>query len=232
MKLNEIMKSILPDESNYIIGFANMKGLLNDEYKKYNHALVIGKKLNSEIIDSIENGPNMEYYNHYCEVNKKLEEMAFSISEDFTSMQISNTVVKPTIMDSGLDKRYSETLRTNFSHKMAATRAGLGWIGKTALFVSEKLGPRLRLATILLEFDSELNISPITKSKCGNCDICVKKCPAGAANGILWDTTVDRDIFFDAKKCREKCKELSKLNLDKSMSICGICVSVCPYGKK
>src|ERR1019366_2714391 len=34
-----------------------------------------------------------------------------------------------------------------FAHKTAATRAGLGWIGKTGLFVSPEAGTKLRLAT-------------------------------------------------------------------------------------
>jgi epoxyqueuosine reductase QueG len=37
------------------------------------------------------------------------------------------------------------------SHKMVATRAGLGWIGKTDLFVSNKYGPRVRLASIRID---------------------------------------------------------------------------------
>jgi epoxyqueuosine reductase len=72
----------------------------------------------------------------------------------------------------------------------------------------------------------------IDKSKCGKCDICVQKCPAQAANGILWDISTDRDLFFNAHKCREKCSELAKSRLNLDSRICGICVSVCPLGKK
>jgi ferredoxin len=37
---------------------------------------------------------------------------------------------------------------------------------------------------------------------------------------------------YDAEKCRKKCRELSKINFGKEMSICGVCISVCPIGKK
>ena len=47
--------------------------------------------------------------------------------------------------------------------------------------------------------------------------------------GIL---DVHRDSFFDAYKCREKCAELAKQKLNIDKRICGICVSVCPIGKK
>ena len=34
---------------------------------------------------------------------------------------------------------------------MIATRAGLGWIGKTDLFISKDIGARLRLVSILID---------------------------------------------------------------------------------
>ena len=63
-----------------------------------------------------------------------------------------------------------------FPHKTAATQAGLGWIGKTALFVSPRLGPRLRLATVFT--DAELPVGePVTEGRCGSCRRCVDACP-------------------------------------------------------
>jgi epoxyqueuosine reductase QueG len=140
-------------------------------------------------------------------------------------------IIKPTFEDSELDDTYFKTLITDFSHKMAATRAGLGWIGKPDLFVSEKFGPRVRLATLLT--DAELPVSSLTydESRCGACDACVRECPAKAASGASWNIKTERNTFFDAFKCRDKCRELSKKNLDKNISICGICISVCPIGK-
>jgi epoxyqueuosine reductase QueG len=60
----------------------------------------------------------------------------------------------------------------------------------------------------------------------------VVKCPANAANGKLWDIKTHRDEFFDAFKCREKCGELARQRLNVDERICGLCISVCPYGKK
>jgi epoxyqueuosine reductase QueG len=115
---------------------------------------------------------------------------------------------------------------------MVATRAGLGWIGKTDLLISKKFGPRLRLVTILLDRDPGTTAVPIDKSKCGKCNICVEKCPAQAANGMLWNIKVHRDLFFNAFKCREKCGELARQKLNVDERICGLCVSVCPIGRK
>ena len=126
----------------------------------------------------------------------------------------------------------SQDSRTNFSHKMVATRAGLGWIGKTDLLVSEKFGPRLRLATVLTNYRFDNLGIPITESRCGKCGICVEACPSQAANGNSWNVSLDRDQFYDAFKCRDMCRKLSLERLDKEISICGICVCVCPKGQK
>jgi epoxyqueuosine reductase QueG len=114
---------------------------------------------------------------------------------------------------------------------MVATRAGLGWIGKTDLFISKKFGTRLRLSSILINKEVKPESKLIDKSRCGNCSICVEKCPAHAATGQLWDIHTDRDIFFDAFRCREKCSEFGRTLLKIEKRICGICVAVCPIGK-
>jgi epoxyqueuosine reductase QueG len=146
-------------------------------------------------------------------------------------MNISTISIEPTFSDDELDDEYYKTLRADVSHKMVATRAGLGWIGKTDLFISKKFGPRLRLATILTDYPLDCVNVPIDESRCGKCTLCVDKCPAQAANGIPWNIHVAREEFYNPFKCREKCLELSWQNMKQHISICGICVSVCPLGK-
>jgi epoxyqueuosine reductase QueG len=115
---------------------------------------------------------------------------------------------------------------------MVATRAGLGWIGKTDLFISKEFGPRLRLVSILLKTPVKSESNPVNISRCGYCNICVDICPAKAANGKLWDITVDREEFFDPWKCRNQCVEFGITRLGIDARICGICVAVCPVGRE
>ena len=232
MHIEERIKQIIGDNERYIIGFANLTGLVPDNYKGFNYAVVIGKKLDDTIIDAIVSGPTPEYCRHYEKTNHLLSVLIHKISGELTANHISAIVIEPTVSDGELDDDYYNTLRTDFSHKMAATRAGLGWIGKTALFISEKFGPRLRLATILTDYPLDCSAEPIIESRCGSCQICVQKCPAQAANGKLWNIDVDRDEFYNPFKCREKCLELSWKKMKKHTSICGICIAVCPRGNK
>lgn len=231
--ISNILKANLVPSQEFIFGFADLKGLLHKKFIDFQFGISIGKRLKDSVIDDLEDGPTIEYYDYYNRINAELYELSRKIQSELNSNSISAKAIKPTI-SVGFErhKKYLETLSYDISHKMVATRAGLGWIGKTDLFVSNEFGPRLRLVTILLKQDPGVNALPVEKSKCGKCDICVVKCPAQAANGILWDINTYRDDFFDAFKCREKCGELAKKRLNVNEHICGLCICVCPLGKK
>lgn len=231
--LKQIIENILVPAEDFIYGFANLEGLLDEEYREYSYGIAIGKHLDDRIIDSIKNGPTLEYYNHYKKMNDDLTDISIRICNELRKCNINCINIEPTIpLESDEFSPYLETLRYKISHKMIATRAGLGWIGKTDLFVSKAFGPRVRLTSILIDAPIEITGNAIDKSRCGSCDICVESCPAQAANGKLWDIYTDRNEFFDPHKCYDKCAELAKTLFDKDIRICGICVSVCPIGKK
>lgn len=225
-----IEQTVNPDE--YIYGYADLTGLLHPRYRAYPHAISLGRKLDDAVIDELQHiAPTRRYYDLYLAVNEELARVLDRLSRELRAAGIDTVKIKPTFEDGELDDKYRATLVTDFSHKMAATRAGLGWIGKTDLFVSERFGPRVRLATLLTADDLPPAAAPCDESRCGPCDICVRRCPARAANGALWKAGMERGDFFDAFKCRDKCRELAMKELGIHNGICGICVAVCPVGK-
>ena len=76
------------------------------------------------------------------------------------------------------------------TEKFAASRAGLGFIGKNTLLLSRKYGPWLFLSEIVtnLELPEDL---PDT-ADCGTCRSCQDVCPTGA---------LDQDYKIDARLC-------------------------------
>ena len=110
---------------------------------------------------------------------------------------------------------------TAITFKTLATLAGIGWIGRCALLVTDKVGPALRLTAVLtnapLKYDA-----PILKSKCPpGCDECFDACPTNAVKEGLWERGIHRDAFFDVEACkkgRNKCDT--------------ICIASCPFTKK
>jgi epoxyqueuosine reductase QueG len=230
--INNILKEHLLPAENYIFGFADLTGLLQNKFIGFNYGISIGRKLDYKIVDKVNNGPTAEYYSHYRQINKDLSLLTKKISDDLNKNDIETLKIDPTVSTSELDSVYFNTLRTDLSHKMVATRAGLGWIGKTDLFISKEFGPRLRLVSILLKTPVKPKLKPVDMSRCGNCSICVDICPAKAANGKLWDITVDREAFYDPWKCRNQCAEFGRNRLGLDVRICGICVAACPIGQK
>jgi epoxyqueuosine reductase len=228
MTPQEIISECIPSSGLYHVGHADMGKLLSGQYAQYRYAIVIVRKLDDVIVDSVSLGPNKAYLDHYYSVNNALAEIIIKMSFLLAESGILSMPVRPTVKESELAPDYAKTLRMPFSHKMAATRAGLGWIGKTDLLITRKFGPRARLAAVLLKEKLFSTGRPVESSECGACSICVEACPAQACTGKLWNIKIDRDAFFDAFKCREKCRDLSAQNLNEKISLCGICVSVCP----
>lgn len=126
---------------------------------------------------------------------------------------------------------YKDKLAGLVSHKLVARAAGLGWIGKSGLFLTPEDGPRVRLATILT--DMPLVPGKIMESKCHGCNICVRSCPAGAIHGYEFTEEEPDTKRFDAVKCHHFIENRKKeWNIDIERCVCGMCVAVCPYGKK
>lgn len=219
--------------NEHLVGFSYLEGLLPKKFKRLNYGITIGIKLDDRIIDNIKDGPTVEYAKHYGYVNNVLNKIAKDVRRMLRRQGNIAEIIKATI-EAGEEKKYPKymkTLSVEFPHKTAATRSGLGWIGKTALFVSTKFGPRVRLVTVLTNKELKTG-QPVKNSLCGHCDICVKKCPAHASSGKNWSVDMQREDFFDAHSCRKTAKELAMKRIEMDKVICGICVAVCPLGKK
>jgi epoxyqueuosine reductase len=230
-KITEKIKQICPHDL-YEIGYADLTGLLSPEYSKYKYGLSIARKLDDAVIDEITDGPTILYHDLYHKINNELSKKALEITKLLESNNIKALPIKPTLKDSKLNDTYQKELRYHFSHKMTATQSGMGWIGKTDLLITKRFGPRVRLASILMTSCILDAGKPINESQCGDCNICVENCPVQAATGKSWTIKIDRNEFYDPFKCREFCKQITVERIKKDISICGICISVCPKGKK
>jgi len=231
VEIENLIQRKIPDDGEHIWGFADLTGLLHPRFKGYDYGIVVGKKLEDRIIDSVIDGPNTEYHKLYIDTNRYLSGLVKEIAGELSALGVKSLAINPTPNEIDRADDYDRTLRHTFSQKMAATRAGLGWIGKTDLFISRKFGPRLRLASILVDYPLKPLNPPTDESECGKCNLCVAACPAKAANGKLWNIHVDRDEFYNASRCKETANRLSLERINQDMRLCGICVSVCPIGQ-
>ena len=115
-----------------------------------------------------------------------------------------------------------------FSFKYAATRAGIGWIGKNDVVITERYGPRVRLSAVLINAPQTCG-THITESRCpDDCHKCVDVCPCKALRGVQWDAGKHRSDIVDYRRCnRMRSAFIPRLG---RKSACGLCLAACPYG--
>ncbi|MBN1819308.1 MAG: epoxyqueuosine reductase [Prolixibacteraceae bacterium] len=106
--------------------------------------------------------------------------------------------------------------RTPLPHKTIALMAGLGWIGKNNLLVTPEFGSAISMCTVLTNAPLKAEVHKPIDSKCGNCRICIDKCPVDALKGKAWDYSVPRDEIVDVYTC----------------TTCTECLVFCPFTQK
>jgi epoxyqueuosine reductase QueG len=111
------------------------------------------------------------------------------------------------------------------------TLAGLGWIGKCALLITEDFGSAIRLNRVLTDAPLPTG-TPIVASRCRDCRACVDACPGRAPTGEPWQQGKPRDLFFDAFACRRAAREMAQEKTGIIGTFCGICVAACPWTQK
>lgn len=110
-----------------------------------------------------------------------------------------------------------------------AQEAGLGWMGKSGLFIRPGTGSYTFLATILTTLELPSGQSGL--SRCGFCQRCMDQCPTGA---------IVEPYVVDARRC------LSYLTIENKGDIpeefrrvmgnriygCDVCLAACPWNRR
>lgn len=108
-----------------------------------------------------------------------------------------------------------------------AHRAGLGFIGKNGLLITETFGSFVYLGEIVTDLDIEPDLP--MDSQCGSCQKCIKACPGKALLG---------NGSMNAKRClsyHTQTKGPMEMEFRKKIRNvlygCDICQLVCPFNK-
>ncbi len=228
MNVNNVglqIKKVLLNKGASLVGFADLIEIPEEIRHSKRFAVSIAVALDASIIANVRTGPTPEYYSEYKRVNALLSDLGKLTSSLIRKEGYQAISKEPTGV--GIDPK---TDSTALPHKTVATRAGLGWIGKCALLVTKEYGSAIRLTTVLTDAQLETAI-PTDHSLCGDCGICVNLCPGNAPSGKNWNVKLYRDSFFDFSACRRAAREgAAKIGIDDT--ICGICISVCPWTLK
>lgn len=223
MNLTDQLYKYLRDLGAKLVGFADMS---EDGNMDYPRAVSVAIPVPVDIVKILKTAPNKAYYDTYHEMNNRLNRIVTDGAKYLTDRGYNAVAMTTKIVQIDQDKRSSD-----FPHKTAATRAGLGWIGKSCLLVTPQFGSALRLSTILTNAPLK-TANPIVESRCHGCDLCVTNCPAKALTGALWKAGMERNGLFDAQKCYQKQVQIMMEQTGIDADLCGKCFAVCPFTQK
>jgi epoxyqueuosine reductase QueG len=205
-----------------IFGTSDVSQAVPEKFKNMPYAITLGIRLSDTVMDDVNDGPTKNYFHHYRTVNAFLDMCALRC---VIELQRGGYIA---VAIPASQTTNEQGIAGDFQHKTAANLAGLGFIGKSALFISNEYGPRVRFATVLT--DMKLECAEVQKPKCGSCNACVNACPCGAITGRAWAKDMPREELVDASLCSRHMKD--KYEMIGRGSVCGICVAVCPFGKR
>ncbi|MCX7926863.1 MAG: hypothetical protein N2606_01815 [Candidatus Omnitrophica bacterium] len=218
----KLVKSYCKTQGCSLVGIADISNI-KEEFsvsqsvmEKMSYAICFGLQLSKAILAELVNQPTRLYFHHYRTVNTALDQIALKISN---FIQQKGFLALPIPASQILDWQRQTA---HLSHKKIALLAGIGWLGRNNLLVTEEFGSQIRLATVLTDMPL-LADKPIVRD-CALCRACISVCPAQAIKESPQD--------FEYLKCFEKLKEFQRQHLV-DQYVCGVCVNVCgPKVKK
>lgn len=186
------------------------------EFESYPYAVSLVRKLPKKAIKLLMEDEFQEYWKIFHSEVDELTRIALETEELINGS--GHNAFALTMKRNGCDM---EKLLSKIPYKTLATSSGLGWIGRSALFVCEEYGSAVALSSILTDMPLEVG-SPITDSFCDDCEECQKACPVDAINPTKWNSRLERSDIIDIEVCSQYIIDQfrSGLGCSKCMSNC------------
>jgi len=111
--------------------------------------------------------------------------------------------------------------------KVWAARAGLGYVGKHACFITPGYGSWVVLAVMVLDVEVDAYADGPTLERCGRCTLCLTSCPTGA---IVADRVVDARacLSYQTIENDQTVPEPLRAAMPNLIFGCDVCQDVCP----
>lgn len=111
--------------------------------------------------------------------------------------------------------------------KVHAARAGLGFVGKNACFITPEFGSWVVLATMIIDAEVDEYAAGPTDDVCGRCSLCLTSCPTGA---IVSERVVDARacLSYQTIENDRLVPEPLRRAMPNLVFGCDVCQDVCP----
>lgn len=222
--LEQELKTELYGQGAAFICFVDISHLSEKQNRGYSNAILFGLPLSPGFIQKLTRMPGYvqemirsnqieedEFHQKECRTDKMADVIADYIR---TKGHNASSQSEKNICATGFYHEASKS--TPLPHKTVAGMAGLGWIGKHNLLVTEKFGSAVSMCTVLTDAPLKTVLHSPLKSQCGDCDICKQVCAVHAIRGNSWSIRTTRDNLIDVNKC----------------NTCLQCMIFCPWTQK
>ena len=145
MNLSLELRNYLISEGATEAGFADITDFTPK--KGLNTGVIFYITYPKEIIRNMQNAPTQEYVEELVSINARLDALGMKCEE----FLINKGYLAYAQTKKRLGTDFGEFNSFELPHKTVATRAGLGWIGKSALFTTKDYGSALRMSSVLLD---------------------------------------------------------------------------------
>ena len=200
--INTEIEQQLRNENVDIIHFVDISMLDIKQNRGLPFAILIGIAINPHFLEMVCNTPN---YTHTIDDEYgQTESRVGLIADKLTNSLISNGYKALSQSDHGLMTENAfdfETKTSALPHKTIAILSGIGYIGKSNLFINEEFGAAQCLGSVLTNAPLTVTKNNILLPKCNHCTICHYICPQKALHGVFWNTNVSRDEIVDVYNC-------------------------------
>jgi epoxyqueuosine reductase QueG len=204
---NELTKELL-DRGMNSVHFVDISALPKEATLGFDKAIIFLIALTKEYVLDLLNGAQVdEQDDEFLLKEQQIEETADWLAEylkqkgyNAHSQSEKNNFACGYIETGFIDPDHQEGVCV-LPQKAIARLAGLGFIGKNDLLVTEEYGCAVCICSVLTDAPVQAENRPIMSSKCGTCVECVKNCPANALTGNEWTESGDRASLVDVTKC-------------------------------
>ena len=196
-----------------------------DDFSNLNYGISLVLKLPKEAIEALLNDEFKEYWKIFHKQIDKLTEIALN-----TEKLIKDNGYNAFALTMQRNECDMEKLLSKLPYKTIATSSGLGWVGRSALFVCEEYGSAVALSGILTDMPLKI-AEPITDSYCDDCEECQKACPVDAINPTKWNSRLNRSDIIDIDVCSQYVIDQFKAGLGCSKCLCNCRLTLEYYNK-
>ena len=200
LSFNETWEQHIKSSGTDFVYFVDASVLPADAVEGYSCVVLFGKVLAKDYINALranEKPKTREVLN----TERKMDALAAKVSELLEA------------------EGYDSIAKLKFGrlpHKTVALNAGLGFIGKNNLLVTEQYGCAVLFGKVLTTAPFEtMSKSPI-EPQCGDCNACVDVCLPKSLHGATWNVATKREDMMVRKLC----------------NLCLKCMLWCPYTEK